>query len=209
MPRSLVGPKGPRVVLPPRLGWSRPPDPRSLVCLWALGRFVERIKSPGPQARKHTPSGSIGRKADSCPVSGYIQTSLRSVNLCSRVILGGSRALICSARWSPCTQKPCRVSTFSQNDRAVCRKEYRACGNVRPKPFVVVVVFGPLLRTPSTTVSSGALGNPIARAARVVRSSGLGGGLSVLGPARFEPGHHRTARTFGHILARTRLPSTN
>ena len=33
-----------------------------------------------------------------------------------------------------------------------------------------------------------ALGHPIARAARVVRSSGLGGGLSVLGQARFKPG---------------------
>ena len=85
------------------------------------------------------------------------------------------------------------------------RKVYRTYGNVRPKPFVVVVVFGPLLRTPSTTESLGALGNPITRATRVVRSLGLRGGLSVLGSVHLKPGHHRTTVTLGHVSARARL----
>ena len=73
---------------------------------------------------------------------------------------------------------------------------------------MVVVVFGPLLRAPSTTESLGTLGNPIARAARVVRSLGLRGGLSVLGPVRPKPGHHRTVGTLGRIPARSCLQST-
>ena len=79
----------------------------------------------------------------------------------------------------------------------VRRKVYRTCGNVRPKSFVVVVVFGPLLRAPSTTESLGVLGNPITRATRVVRSLGLRGGLSMLGPVHLKPGRHRTTGTLG------------
>ena len=55
MPRSLLGPKGPRVVLPLRHEWSRSPDPGLLVCLWALGRSAEGTKSPGTPSSERTP----------------------------------------------------------------------------------------------------------------------------------------------------------
>ena len=60
-------------------------------------------------------------------------------------------------------------------------------------------------RLPGTTEFLGALGNPIARASRVVRSSGSRGGLSVLGLVVI-PGRHQTIGPLGYASARSCPP---
>ena len=55
VPRSLLGPKGPRVVLPLRREWSGSPDPGLLMRPWCSGTPAVGTKFPGTLSSERMP----------------------------------------------------------------------------------------------------------------------------------------------------------